>query len=155
MLDKPNCLIFSTKLSTDDTSKSTLAVTFKPYQLQNMDTTLPQNYVFNVLDINITYLGFIFDYISTPILSRKKQWVRNKCLHWYSIQCLRTYLDSWSIINNKWTFKQIHLRAVVVAQLVEQWLPAPEVRSSNPVIGKLYISFTHTVKYWQEGSSGL
>ena len=28
------------------------------------------------------------------------------------------------------------LRAVVVAQLVEWSLPIPEVRSSNPVIGK-------------------
>ena len=32
------------------------------------------------------------------------------------------------------------LRAVVVAQLVEQLLPIPEVHGSNPVIGKtLYI----------------
>ena len=29
------------------------------------------------------------------------------------------------------------LREVVVAQLVEQLLPTPEVRGSNPVIGKL------------------
>ena len=29
-------------------------------------------------------------------------------------------------------------RAVVVAQLVEQSLPIPEVRGSNPVIGKIY-----------------
>ena len=28
---------------------------------------------------------------------------------------------------------------VVVAQLVERLLPIPEVRSSNPVIGKIYI----------------
>ena len=30
-------------------------------------------------------------------------------------------------------------RAVVVAQLVEQSLTTPEVRGSNPVIGKIYI----------------
>ena len=29
-------------------------------------------------------------------------------------------------------------RAVVVAQLVEQLLPTPKVRGSNPVIGKIY-----------------
>ena len=29
--------------------------------------------------------------------------------------------------------------AVVVAQLVERSLPTPEVRGSNPVIGKIYI----------------
>ena len=29
--------------------------------------------------------------------------------------------------------------AVVVAQLVERLLPIPDVRSSNPVIGKIYI----------------
>ena len=34
--------------------------------------------------------------------------------------------------------------AVVVAQLVEQLLPIPEVRGSNPVIGKnLFISIEH------------
>ena len=31
------------------------------------------------------------------------------------------------------------MRAVVVAQLVDQLLPISEVRSSNPVIGKNYI----------------
>ena len=31
-------------------------------------------------------------------------------------------------------------RAVVVAQLVERSLPTPEVRGSNPVIGKTFIS---------------
>ena len=30
------------------------------------------------------------------------------------------------------------LWAVVVAQLVEQLLPKPEVRGSNPVMGKMY-----------------
>ena len=35
--------------------------------------------------------------------------------------------------------KHFLFRAVVVAQLVEQSLPTPEVRSSNPVIGKIYI----------------
>ena len=32
-------------------------------------------------------------------------------------------------------FKQIFYWAAVVAQLVEQSLPAPEIRSSNPAIG--------------------
>ena len=31
--------------------------------------------------------------------------------------------------------------AVVVAQLVERSLPIPEVRGSNPVIGKIYWTF--------------
>ena len=31
------------------------------------------------------------------------------------------------------------LWAVVVAQLVELLLPTPEVRGSNPVVGKIYI----------------
>ena len=43
--------------------------------------------------------------------------------------------------------------AVVVAQLVEQLLPIPEVRSSNPVIGKnlfiLNICLLSTV-YWKD-----
>ena len=34
--------------------------------------------------------------------------------------------------------KQLRLWEVVVAQLVEQSLPIPEVRGSNPVIGKIY-----------------
>ena len=36
-------------------------------------------------------------------------------------------------------------RAVVVAQLVERLLPIPEVRGSNPVIGKIYIHHLLTV----------
>ena len=35
---------------------------------------------------------------------------------------------------------KIFFWAVVVAQLVEQFLPTPEVRGSNPVIGKFYIT---------------
>ena len=35
--------------------------------------------------------------------------------------------------------------AVAVAQLVEQLLTIPEVRSSNPVIGKIYIEHWFTV----------
>ena len=35
--------------------------------------------------------------------------------------------------------KTVEICAVVVAQLVERSLPTPEVRESNPVIGKLYI----------------
>ena len=33
--------------------------------------------------------------------------------------------------------------AVVVAQLVEQSLPTPEIRGSNPNIGKLYLPIVH------------
>ena len=33
--------------------------------------------------------------------------------------------------------------AVVVAQLVERSLPIPEVRGSNPVIGKIYWTFVY------------
>ena len=41
--------------------------------------------------------------------------------------------------------------AVVVAQLVEQSLPTPEIRRLNPVIGKIYIlniCFLSTVLKW-------
>ena len=34
-------------------------------------------------------------------------------------------------------------RTVVVAQLVERSLPTPEIHSSNPNIGKLYLSMVH------------
>ena len=40
--------------------------------------------------------------------------------------------------NELFSDKQIFVRAVVVAQLVEWSLPIPEVRGSNPVIGKIY-----------------
>ena len=36
--------------------------------------------------------------------------------------------------------KAILVKAVVVAQLVERSLPTPELRGSNPVIGKIYIA---------------
>ena len=36
-------------------------------------------------------------------------------------------------------------RAVVIAQLVERSLPIPEVHSSNPVIGKIYIEHLFSV----------
>ena len=44
-------------------------------------------------------------------------------------------------------WERIWVRAVVVAQLVERLLPVPEVRGSNPVIGKnlLNIYFLSTV----------
>ena len=35
--------------------------------------------------------------------------------------------------------KSLQLRAMVVDQLVEQLIPAPEVRGSNPVISKFYV----------------
>ena len=50
---------------------------------------------------------------------------------------------SLNFLPNKWTFWHnviVHLNkcwAVVVAHLVERLIPAPEVRGSNPVIGKL------------------
>ena len=37
----------------------------------------------------------------------------------------------------KWKDKKVTLEAVVVAQLAERALPIPEVRGSNPVIGKI------------------
>ena len=45
-----------------------------------------------------------------------------------SHDCLRQGFKSWKIM------------AVVVAQLVEQLLPTPNVRGSNPVISKIYIT---------------
>ena len=41
---------------------------------------------------------------------------------------------------------------MVVAQLVEQLLPIPEVRVSNPVISKIYIYIEHfllSTVYWK------
>ena len=35
----------------------------------------------------------------------------------------------------------IDFEAVVVAQLVERSLPIPELRASNPVIGKIYMYY--------------
>ena len=43
------------------------------------------------------------------------------------------------------------LWAVVVTQLVEQSIPTPEVRWSNPVIGKnLYWTFVYYQLYWKD-----
>ena len=38
-------------------------------------------------------------------------------------------------------------RAVVVTQLVEQSLPTPEVRGSNPVIGENYLNIVYCQLY--------
>ena len=37
--------------------------------------------------------------------------------------------------------KYLHCWAVVLAQLSKRSLPIPEVRSSNPVIGKVFIEY--------------
>ena len=42
--------------------------------------------------------------------------------------------------------------AVVVAQLVEQSLPIPEVRDSNPVIGKKIIMNIYYQLFWKKRS---
>ena len=39
---------------------------------------------------------------------------------------------------------------VVVAQLVERSLLIPEVRGSNPVIGKIYWIFVYCQLYWKD-----
>ena len=39
---------------------------------------------------------------------------------------------------------------MVVAQLVERSLPIPEVRGSNPVIGKIYIEHLFTVNSFEK-----
>ena len=39
---------------------------------------------------------------------------------------------------------------VVVAQLVERSLPTPEVRSSNPVISKMYMEQCYCQLYWKD-----
>ena len=58
-----------------------------------------------------------------------------------------------NIWNSKLTDKHKATKAVVVAQLVEQLLPIPGVRSSNPVISKklfiLNICLLSTV-YWKD-----
>ena len=40
-----------------------------------------------------------------------------------------------------WPLEELRPLAVVVAQLVERLLPTTEVRSSNPVIGNIYIEY--------------
>ena len=40
-------------------------------------------------------------------------------------------------------------QAVVVAHLVGQLLPTPEIRASNPVIGKFY-SLSTVLQYWKD-----
>ena len=44
--------------------------------------------------------------------------------------------------------------AVVVAQLVERSLLIPEVRGSNPVIGKIYWIFVYCQLYWKDENKG-
>ena len=41
-------------------------------------------------------------------------------------------------------------KEVVVAQLVEQSLSIPEVRGSNPVIGKIYIEHLFTINCFEK-----
>ena len=41
-------------------------------------------------------------------------------------------------------------RAVVVAQLVEQSLPIPEVHGSNPVVRKIYWTIVFCQLYWKD-----
>ena len=47
-------------------------------------------------------------------------------------------------------FQKVQKRAVVVAQLVERLHPTPEVRSSNPVIGKKIILNVCYQLYWKD-----
>ena len=47
-------------------------------------------------------------------------------------------------------YKNFYLRAVIVAQLVEQLLPIPEVRGSNPVIGKNLYWTSYCQLYWKD-----
>ena len=61
----------------------------------------------------------------------------NMILPWYRISFLFLYRLK--------CFKQEQHRTVVVAQLVERLLKMPEVCSSNPDIGKIYIEHLFTV----------
>ena len=45
------------------------------------------------------------------------------------------------ILFRLWNFLFAHKMEVVVAQLVEQSLPTPEVRGLNPAIGKIYMYY--------------
>ena len=46
--------------------------------------------------------------------------------------------------------KKVKIRAVVVAQLVERSLLTPEMRSSNPVIGKFYLQSSYALRlFWK------
>ena len=47
-------------------------------------------------------------------------------------------------------YKNFYLRAVIVAQLVERLLPIPEVRGSNPVIGKNLYWTSYCQLYWKD-----
>ena len=68
-------------------------------------------------------------------------------------EMIRNYLQVNWIVNNSFS----RLGEVVVAQLVERSLPIPEVRGSDPVIGKkLLISnicILSTV-YWKDENKG-
>ena len=47
--------------------------------------------------------------------------------------------------------KKVWVRSLVVAQLVDHLLLIPEVRGSNPVIGKnLYWTFVYCQLYWKD-----
>ena len=60
---------------------------------------------------------------------------RNETLKTESLQHQPSLKTSSPLVEQSW--------AVVVAQLVEQSLPIPEIRGSNPVIGKkIYLIFT-------------
>ena len=71
--------------------------------------------------------------------------------HWVIAQyrlSLTLLLTSWELFNPisyQWTINNLQPREVVVAQLVEQPLLIPEVRGSDPVIGKIYIDQLFTI----------
>ena len=64
------------------------------------------------------------------------------------------------MVHESWKRERYSKRAVVVAQLVERSFPTPEVRGSNPVIGKLlyrtFICLLSTVlkRHYKEKEAG-
>ena len=64
----------------------------------------------------------------------------------------REHVGTWWCIN-RWLWNGYFKWAVVVTQLVERSLPTPEVRGSNPIIGKLLCgTFVYSQLYWKDGN---
>ena len=65
-----------------------------------------------------------------------RSWVQNP---YTLLLCIVKLCTTFVIVLRKGQKQTKRCQAVVVAQLVEQSLLIPEVRSSNPVTGKIYI----------------
>ena len=87
--------------------------------------------------------GFIYIWRLCPLL-------RSDCVHRLARHADRGRTEQRSNPLSREQQKILGFWAVVLAQLVEQSLPTPEVRSSNPVIGKIYWTFVYCQLYWKD-----